>query len=111
MSLSLERNVDIVSRIRDLKNKIYMVGFAAETENLIENATRKLYQKKLDAIVANDVSRSDIGFNGEENEVYWITPNSRALIEKRTKIKLARNLIRLIASDFDEHEVANISTG
>ena len=111
MSLSLEKNVDIVSRIRDLKNKIYMVGFAAETENLIENATRKLYQKKLDAIVANDVSRTDIGFNGEENEVYWITPNSRALIGKRTKTKLARNLIRLIASDFDEREVANINTG
>lgn len=67
--LMLEKNPDIIGELGKLKQDRILVGFAAETENLIENAHEKLKRKKLDLIVANDVSKAGIGFGSDNNEV------------------------------------------
>jgi phosphopantothenoylcysteine decarboxylase/phosphopantothenate--cysteine ligase len=71
-SLELERNPDIIGEIGSLKGDRVLVGFAAETRDLIVNARKKLKEKYLDLIVANDVSRSDSGFATETNKVVII---------------------------------------
>lgn len=71
-SLELERNPDIIGEIGSLKGDRVLVGFAAETRDLIANARKKLKEKHLDLIVANDVSRSDSGFATETNKVVII---------------------------------------
>jgi phosphopantothenoylcysteine decarboxylase/phosphopantothenate--cysteine ligase len=68
----MERNPDIIGEIGSLKGNRVLVGFAAETEDLIANAREKLREKHLDLIVANDVSRSDSGFGTETNRVVII---------------------------------------
>jgi phosphopantothenoylcysteine decarboxylase/phosphopantothenate--cysteine ligase len=70
--LELERNPDIIGEIGSLKGDRVLVGFAAETRSLMANAKRKLKEKHLDLIVANDVSRSDAGFATETNKVVII---------------------------------------
>ena len=69
MLLELEKNPDIISELGMVKGNRIVVGFAAETENIYENAVEKLKKKKLDLIVANDVSKSGIGFGSDNNEV------------------------------------------
>ena len=64
-----------------------VIGFAAETQDVVKNAKKKLNEKKLDLIIANDVSDSSIGFDSDENEVYLITKK----IEKRLKKFQKRN--------------------
>ena len=70
--LELERNPDIIGEIGSLKGDRVLVGFAAETRALMANARKKLKEKHLDLIVANDVSRSDAGFATETNKVVII---------------------------------------
>jgi phosphopantothenoylcysteine decarboxylase/phosphopantothenate--cysteine ligase len=70
--LELERNPDIIGEIGSLKGDRVLVGFAAETKALRANARKKLKEKHLDLIVANDVSRSDAGFATETNKVVII---------------------------------------
>jgi phosphopantothenoylcysteine decarboxylase/phosphopantothenate--cysteine ligase len=67
--LDLEKTSDILSDLGKKKGKRILVGFAAETENLLANATEKLKKKNLDMVVANDISRSDVGFGAEDNQV------------------------------------------
>jgi phosphopantothenoylcysteine decarboxylase/phosphopantothenate--cysteine ligase len=67
--LDLEKTTDILSDLGKKKGKRILVGFAAETENLLANAAEKLKNKNLDMIVANDISRSDVGFGAEDNQV------------------------------------------
>lgn len=70
MTLELVKNPDILGSARDIFDYTgVLVGFAAETENVIENARKKLIRKKCDFVVANDVSRKDIGFDSNDNEV------------------------------------------
>ena len=78
-SLELERNPDIIGEIGSLKGNRVLVGFAAETTDLTANARKKLEEKHLDLIVANDVSRSDSGFATETNKVVII--NSRGKVD------------------------------
>ena len=92
-----------------LKPNLNVVGFAAETENLIKNAKAKLHQKRLDAIIANDVSRPDIGFNADDNEVCWITKDIEKNLARDSKSKVCREIIQLIAAAFDEQKAAEIS--
>jgi phosphopantothenoylcysteine decarboxylase/phosphopantothenate--cysteine ligase len=72
LSLHMERNPDIIGEIGSLKGNRVLVGFAAETDDLIANAREKLREKHLDLIVANDISRSDSGFGTETNRVVII---------------------------------------
>ena len=71
LNLELEKNIDILNYVSNhnfLRPKL-VIGFAAETNNVQENAKKKLMEKNCDWIVANDVSNKSIGFNSEFNEV------------------------------------------
>jgi phosphopantothenoylcysteine decarboxylase/phosphopantothenate--cysteine ligase len=75
--LELERTEDILFYLGVRKERQILVGFAAETENLLENAREKLHQKKLDLIVANDLRAADAGFQSETNQVTILWPEGR----------------------------------
>jgi phosphopantothenoylcysteine decarboxylase/phosphopantothenate--cysteine ligase len=68
-SLELERTEDILLRLGELKESQILVGFAAETDNLLDNAREKLHRKNLDFIVANDLTAANAGFASDTNEV------------------------------------------
>lgn len=74
LHLEFERTIDILKNRPDIEGKI-AIGFAAESENLIENAKKKCEIKKLNFVVANDISRSDIGFGTNCNQVTFVYPN------------------------------------
>jgi len=76
-SLELEKTEDILLRLGELKQKQILVGFAAETENLLENAKVKLRQKNLDFIVANDLTAANTGFESDTNEVTIVWPGDK----------------------------------
>ena len=97
MVITLVKNADILSEVSHLDNRPFTVGFAAESENLVDHARAKLTKKKLDLIVANDISRSDIGFNQDENEVVLISQDNIETIEKASKNSLAQMLVAKIA--------------
>jgi phosphopantothenoylcysteine decarboxylase/phosphopantothenate--cysteine ligase len=78
MSLCLKKNPDILSELGKIMGERVLVGFAAETDNVIENALHKLKTKKLDLIVANDVTKAGIGFGSDNNEVTIIDPTGVA---------------------------------
>ncbi|KRM77361.1 bifunctional phosphopantothenoylcysteine decarboxylase/phosphopantothenate--cysteine ligase CoaBC [Secundilactobacillus collinoides] len=87
MTLSLVKTTDILKTAASLKQPGQLtVGFAAETQNLITNATKKLTSKQLDLLVANDVSQPGVGFNGDTNQVTILsrdkTPVQTALVSK-----------------------------
>ncbi len=97
MVLELERNPDIITAVAKLKPAPYCVGFAAETEKVVEHARSKLQQKGLNLIFANDVANAGIGFNSEENQVTLISAEETLTLEQAPKQKLARVLINEIA--------------
>jgi len=101
LSLELKKNPDIVSTIATDNPQLFVVGFAAETENVETFARDKLVRKKLHAIIANDVSRQDIGFNADDNEVSWIDAQSCKHLGKKSKSQLARDIVELIAANYD----------
>jgi phosphopantothenoylcysteine decarboxylase/phosphopantothenate--cysteine ligase len=93
ISLHLEKNPDIVSAVVAANSSLFVLGFAAETENVETYARDKLTRKKLSAIIANDVSRGDVGFNADDNEACWIDADSSTVFSKRSKTQLARDII------------------
>ena len=93
MTLELERNPDIVAKVAALAKKPFIVGFAAETENLLANAKKKLVNKKLDMMVANEVG---MGMGGDDNAVTVLWGDQQVDFPKMTKQKLARKLIEVI---------------
>lgn len=94
LTLKLVRNPDIVSSIAALESRRpYTVGFAAETENLETHAYNKLINKNLDMIIANDVSKPDIGFGTEQNQVLMITRDQILDSGKLDKPMLARTIL------------------
>ena len=97
MTISLEKNPDIVSSVASTFEDLFVIGFAAESNDVETYAKGKLEQKHLDAIVANDISRADIGFNSDDNEVSWIDADSTIVFSKRSKAQLARDLVAQIA--------------
>ena len=97
LMIKLKPTVDILAEVGKKNLNIFVVGFAAETENLIENARHKLIRKNANMIIANDVSRLDIGFDAEENEVFVIMKENEVALEKADKKKIASLLLNLIA--------------
>ena len=98
LHLRLIRNPDILKKIGASKrdNQV-LIGFAAETQQLIKNAQKKMLEKNLDWIVVNDVSQKSIGFECDENAVTLIHKDgSQKKFGKQSKIKLARELLRVI---------------
>ena len=103
MQISLIKNPDIIADVANLTPRPWVVGFAAETHDVINYATNKLHNKKLDMVIANDVSDKRIGFNSDHNAVTVLckTPNTMAIsnthLSLKTKHQLAEQLIQLIA--------------
>ena len=75
LTLELTETTDILKKLAGQKHNQFVIGFAAETQQLLANATRKLTAKKLDLLVANDVSKPGVGFNGETNQVTMLSQN------------------------------------
>ncbi len=97
ITLVLTKTPDILGSARTVfQFNGYLVGFAAETENLESNAREKLTRKNCDMIIANDVSRSDIGFDSHENEVLIIEASENTRLPVDTKEHLAHHLVELI---------------
>ena len=129
LSLVLQENPDILAEVAGLARAPFTVGFAAETENLLDNARIKLQNKKLDMIAANQVGEG-LGFNVDENElqVFWQARNQgqnnqteenqargNQILEHQTlkrapKEKLARQLIQVIANCYYEKKSAQENT-
>ena len=94
-NLELEKNIDILSFIasQNINRPRLVVGFAAETKNIIENAQKKIQNKHCDWIVANNVADKSIGFNSDYNEVFLISKNKEVeKFNKTTKSEIAKKL-------------------
>lgn len=100
MELHLVKNPDIVATVASQDNRPFTVGFAAETQDVLNYARGKLERKNLDMIVANDVSRSDIGFNSDENAVTLVTADADLELPQASKRQLAGQLIEHIAQSY-----------
>jgi len=122
LKLLLQKNPDILAEVARLPEAPFTVGFAAETENLLDNARLKLIDKKLDMIAANQVGE-DLGFNVEENalQVFWQAGNKtqgdqsrknqtikHQTLERAPKEKLARQLIKVIANHYYEKNTTQV---
>ena len=103
LMLPLERTTDILKAVADRRQEIQrpeiVVGFAAETENLLENAASKLREKRLDMLVANDVSSSTSGFEADQNQVTLLTPDGRCeSLPLQSKTAAAEAILERIAA-------------
>ena len=99
-TIELVANKDILSDVCQLKDKPICIGFAAETENYLNNANQKLKNKNCDAIILNDVSNSEIGLKSDDNEVYFITGNRSEKINKNSKQIVAEKIVKKITEEF-----------
>jgi len=93
LTLELEPTKDILSEIARRKTSQMVIGFAAETENGLENARRKLASKSLDAIVLNDVSREGVGFDSDRNAVTILTSSENIDVPETTKWEVAQRVL------------------
>ena len=93
MILELEPTPDILKEISARKTGQMVIGFAAETENVLENARQKLVTKNLDAIVVNDVSREGVGFDSDRNAVTIITRDEVVEVPETTKWEVAQRVL------------------
>ncbi len=104
MILELVENRDIIAAVADSPARPFTVGFAAETENLIDYARAKLLAKKLDMIVANDVSDASIGFNSDDNRTTVLWSNHVEDLPMMSKANVSTRIIELIAAQFCQAE-------
>jgi phosphopantothenoylcysteine decarboxylase/phosphopantothenate--cysteine ligase len=93
MTLELEATPDILKDLSLKKSAQLVVGFAAETENVLENARQKLVSKNLDAIVVNDVSREGVGFDSDRNAVTIISRDEVVEVPETTKWEVAQRVL------------------
>ena len=97
LTLKLTKNPDILKEISAMQSKAKIVGFCAESENLLDNAKIKIQNKGCDLLVANDISRKDIGFSSDMNEVYILDKNLKiSHIERDTKLNIAKQILEKI---------------
>ena len=97
LTLKLTKNPDILKEISAMQSKAKIVGFCAESENLLDNAKIKIQNKGCDLLVANDISRKDIGFSSDLNEVYILDKNLKiSHIERDTKLNIAKKILEKI---------------
>jgi phosphopantothenoylcysteine decarboxylase/phosphopantothenate--cysteine ligase len=92
-TLELEPTSDILSAVARRKTTQIVIGFAAETENVLENARKKLASKALDAIVVNDVSREGIGFDSERNAVTILSDSEVIEVPETSKWEVAHRVL------------------
>jgi len=106
VSLELEPTEDILTELAQKKTNQLVIGFAAETENVLENARMKLARKSLDAIVVNDVSRDGIGFDSERNAATILTPDEVVEVPETTKWEVARRVLDQVVKLRKRHPAA-----
>lgn len=97
LCIEFTRDSDILMELGSKKDKQVLIGFAAESQNLKENAMSKLQRKNLDYIVANDITASDTGFASEDNKVIILSKEGGEIhLDKMSKEKIASNLFDII---------------
>lgn len=97
LNLTLVKDNDILKKLGTLKKKQILIGFAAESNDLMQNAQKKLQVKNLDYIVANDITASDTGFASDSNKVTILCKDgANIVLEKMPKRQVARKLFDLI---------------
>lgn len=101
ISIHLTRNKDILKDAKQSFPELFCVGFAAETEKLISNATIKLKEKSLDMIVANKVGLSDQGFDSDFNEIEIISTDNQQTISRSRKTQIAQSIIEAIINKLE----------
>jgi phosphopantothenoylcysteine decarboxylase/phosphopantothenate--cysteine ligase len=100
MTLTLVRNPDIIATVAAAEPAPFTVGFAAETHDVLGYARGKLRDKKLDLVLANDVSDSTIGFNSEDNELTAVWTDGQVSLPRASKSQLARAIVTLVAERY-----------
>ena len=94
LTVVMDKNPDILKELGARKKQQILVGFAAETQNLLENAREKIVKKNLDMIVANDVTAAGAGFNADTNIVKFLFPDGRVCsLEQMPKTAVAERLL------------------
>ncbi len=100
LTLNLVQNPDILATVAATKKNQFVVGFAAETQDLLNYAKDKLVKKHADMIIANDVSQKGIGFNADDNQVTIIRPHERPrTLPVQSKLETARSIVTEIAKE------------
>ena len=97
MTLQLVRNPDILATVAASEQGPFVVGFAAETNDVLGYAREKMVRKGLDMIVANDVSDQSIGFNSDLNAATVLWPGGEQVLERASKNTIACQILALIA--------------
>ncbi len=97
LMLELEKNPDIIGELGKVKGDRIIVGFAAETDNILEHAVEKLNKKNLDLIIANNVAKAGIGFGSDDNEVTIIEKTGASKeVPKMTKDEIAHTILNAV---------------
>lgn len=106
MDLTMVKNPDIVASVAAQSNRPFVVGFAAETQQVIACAKEKMQRKKLDMIIANDVSDTAIGFNTDHNAVTVITREKEDKLLEASKFRQAQLIVNTIAHELLSEKTA-----
>ncbi|MDG1987811.1 MAG: bifunctional phosphopantothenoylcysteine decarboxylase/phosphopantothenate--cysteine ligase CoaBC [Halieaceae bacterium] len=104
LKLELIRNPDVVSHIAGKFERMFCLGFAAETHHVLENARQKILTKKLDLLVANDVSNPEIGFDSDLNEVSLIWHKGEEKLQQASKTVIAKQIINRLAALYKDSQ-------
>lgn len=104
LTLTFEKNPDILKTVASLDNPPFTLGFAAETQDVEKYATDKLTRKKLNMIAANDVSSSELGFNSDRNALTVITHEKSVKLAPDSKDSLAVELLKLLEQEYRLHK-------
>ena len=100
--LNLKPTVDILLSLQDLKGDRLFVGFAAETDHVVEEASRKLEEKNLDLVVANDVTEEGSGFGADTNRVTFIMKNEEIeTLPMMSKYDVAARIVQWLSTQSD----------
>ena len=108
--LRLSKTPDILAGLGEARgesSKPFLVGFAAETESLIESASEKLRSKRVDMVVANDVTQAGAGFDVDTNVATLVTRDNIEPVTKRPKRDLARVILDRIESSIQDQLAAS----
>lgn len=103
LTLTLVRNPDIIASVAALVPPPFTVGFAAETEQVLQYAQDKLRRKGLNLVVANNVASTEIGFNSDDNEVIIVGQDWQQPLPQASKRVIAKQLIEAIAQQYQVH--------
>ncbi|MBI3590734.1 MAG: bifunctional phosphopantothenoylcysteine decarboxylase/phosphopantothenate--cysteine ligase CoaBC [Candidatus Melainabacteria bacterium] len=108
ITIELTRNPDILEILgRTKREKQVIVGFSAESENIEKNALEKLEKKKIDMIIANDITIPDIGFGSDENAVIILTRDKKKeILQRQSKIQIAKHICNKLVGIFEEMKEA-----